>query len=74
MSLTKAQIARVARLLGSKGGRATASRLTPEERSASAARASDARWARVWDEQAELKRVNEMNAAFWASRRGVPNE
>jgi hypothetical protein len=36
-----------ARLLGSKGGKTTASRMTPEARKARAAKASRARWAKV---------------------------
>lgn len=67
MRLTKAQLARAARLLGRKGGRVTAKRLTADERSASAKRASDARWS----QQDELKRINERNAEFWRKREGM---
>lgn len=40
----ESQQARAGRLGGAKGGRARAQRMTPEERSAAAKRAADARW------------------------------
>jgi hypothetical protein len=67
MSLTKAQLARAARLLGRKGGLATAARLTADERSASAKRASDARW----EANRTLSDVNKANAEFWRKREGA---
>lgn len=73
MSLTRAQLARAARILGAKGGRATARRLTADERSAFAKRASDARWlAERTQQQEKLKRINARNVEFWAKRGGMP--
>jgi hypothetical protein len=40
------QLQRAARLMGRKGGRVTAQRLSPEQRSANAKKAISIRWAR----------------------------
>jgi hypothetical protein len=73
MSPTRTELSRAAQLLGSKGGRTTAQRLTLDERRASAQRASAARWSRVRDaEQDELKRVNANNAELWEPRGEMP--
>ena len=68
MGLTKKQIARLARILGARGGRSTAARVTADERSASAKRASDARW----EANRTLRDVNKANEEFWRKREGRP--
>lgn len=78
--MTTRDVTRAARLLGRRGGQATAERLTPEQRTANARQAVNARWSRVRDaaatgEPAEpsgdettretLVRINKKNADFW---------
>ena len=45
--VTKSEILKYLRKQASKGGKATARKLTPEERTASARKAAQARWAKV---------------------------
>jgi hypothetical protein len=42
--MTKAEITKYFAKFGKKGGKATAEKLTPEERSAAASKAAKARW------------------------------
>lgn len=66
--LTKKQLARIAKILGARGGKARAARLTADERSASAKHAVDARW----EANRTLSSVNKANEEFWRKRGGMP--
>jgi hypothetical protein len=84
MAIHRDSLSRAARLLGRKGGEATAQRLSPEQRTANARQAVNARWARVRDAELEerdeeivaaraaIVQVNRKNAEFWKRRGGIP--
>jgi hypothetical protein len=80
MTTLRHDLSRAARLLGRKGGESTAQRLGPEQRTANARQAVNARWARVRDAAPDqtneeivaagdtLATLNARNAEFWKRR------
>jgi hypothetical protein len=86
MTIHPDSLSRAARLLGRKGGEATAQKLSPEQRTANARQAVNARWARVRDAAPEQPdeeivamretpaSVNRKHAEFWKRREGMPGQ
>lgn len=59
--LTKGEMSEYLRKLGRKGGKATAKKLTPEQRKESARKAAEARWAKAVGTNAPSKQQRDRN-------------